>query len=119
MKESLAMCVEADFYFHNLTRSTRAANLLRHWRQKSDVLKDHESLTWEDPSKNPLNPLTIEMKHCLINGMSQNVAVNEKLKFIKIPILQVYSKKNCFVHIKHADMINDSLQTQPRDKQLP
>lgn len=27
MKESLAMCVEADFYYYNLTRSTWTVNL--------------------------------------------------------------------------------------------
>jgi len=32
MKESLAMCVEADFYYDNLTRSTRTVNLIRHKR---------------------------------------------------------------------------------------
>jgi len=31
MRESLSMCVEADFYYHNLTRSTWSANLMRHW----------------------------------------------------------------------------------------
>jgi len=34
------------------------------------TLKNHESLTKEDGSKNPLNPLTSSMKNYLINGMS-------------------------------------------------
>ena len=28
MRESLTMCVESDFYWQNLTRSTRTANLI-------------------------------------------------------------------------------------------
>lgn len=56
-----------------------------------------------------MNPLSTAMKNALINGMSLNLPVSEKLKFIKIPILYVYSKKNCFVHIKHADLIAESM----------
>lgn len=41
--------------------------------------------------------------------MSQNLSIAEKLKFIKVPILYVYSKKNCFVHVKHADHIAESM----------
>lgn len=44
--------------------------------------------------------------------MLKNVSVEEKLRFIKVPVLYVYSKKNCFVHLKHADIIAKSLGTK-------
>lgn len=48
--------------------------------------------------------------------MSQNIPIQEKLKYIKIPILYVYSKKNCFVHIKHADYVHESLNQKPKEE---
>lgn len=41
----------------------------------------------------------------LCNGVLANLSIKEKLKYLKMPIIYIYSKKNCFVHLKHSDII--------------
>lgn len=41
----------------------------------------------------------------LCNGVLANITMKEKLKYLKMPIVYIYSKKNCLVNLKHADMI--------------
>lgn len=41
----------------------------------------------------------------LCKGAMANISMKEKLKYLKIPIIYIYSKKNCFVHLKHSDTI--------------
>lgn len=47
-------------------------------------------------------------KIALCKGVLANISVKEKLKYLKMPIIYVYSKKNCLVHLKHSEAIKDS-----------
>lgn len=74
MRESLTMCVESDFYWQNLTRSTRTANMIRRKRQsqfnanasKQDkttslmgTIESGDLKTLDDPHASPFNPLKV------------------------------------------------------------
>mmetsp|Transcript_11087 Transcript_11087/g.11181 ORF Transcript_11087/g.11181 Transcript_11087/m.11181 type:complete len:97 (+) Transcript_11087:746-1036(+) len=53
--------------------------------------------------------LGIKDKIKLCEGALANLSIKEKLKYLKIPIIYIYSKKNCFIHLKHSDVIKRSL----------
>jgi len=49
--------------------------------------------------------MDVNEKINLCKGLLGNISVKEKLKFLKMPIIYVYSKKNCLVGLKHSDII--------------
>lgn len=55
------------------------------------------------PSALPL--LDTRNKIDLCKGVLANISVQEKLKYLKIPIICIYSKMNCLVPLKHSDII--------------
>ena len=72
---------EGDFFFHNLIYST----------------KNLEGKAWHSRDKVQL-----------CKGVLSNISIKEKLKYLKMPIIYVYSKRNCLVALKHADVIKRS-----------
>lgn len=53
----------------------------------------------------PSTSLKTENKISICKGILSNVSLLQKLQFIKLPIVYVYSKKNSFVNLKHLDAI--------------
>ena len=66
-----------------------------------------------DQSPRNKNELSQVQKTNICIGTLKNIPV--ETKFLKIPILYVYSKMNCLIHLKHSDKINEILNEDNKD----
>ena len=126
LRDSLSMCISTfmqcpsdlreycDFYFHNLTRSSakikipeieEAVRLAASRGGQSRVVDEPFPIAVADETHTtsggpgPLRggPLRVQDRVSICQGTINHISLREKLKFIKVPIVYVYSKKNCLV----------------------
>lgn len=80
-----------DFFFHNLIYSTTNLNhdqdMMLNNGASNKLMKKPYDLDFRD-------------KINLCKGVLSNISVKEKLKYLKMPIIYVYSKRNCLVPLK-------------------
>eukprot|EP00347_Sterkiella_histriomuscorum_P002921 403366282 len=121
-----------DFYFQNLILSSDIVqrNIMKQLIPKDEtVLSEGENNKFHDKqndlimqvklklmnnsvdttnnnySNQAIHNLDLRNKIDLCKGILANISIQEKLKYLKMPIIYVYSKKNCFIPLKHSDII--------------
>ncbi|CDW78909.1 UNKNOWN [Stylonychia lemnae] len=111
-----------DFFFQNLILSSDNLNQNLNTRSQFSTKRDDGQLLEEDnsqrsiyndrTSRSTLSQIETLDKTNLCRGLLGNISIKEKLKYLKMPIIYVYSKKNCLIGLKHSDIIQKVYQNQ-------